>query len=144
MPKVVMERTMAVSVEALTRVILDFEKYPEFLPEVVGAKSIGVVQKGVQEVEFEIEVIKRFRYRLQFDLTTPNEVRWRLVDSNFFTANEGAWLLTAAAKKKTDVKYELEVGVKFLVPGFISKKLTQVSLPKLLDSFEARAKEMGK
>ncbi len=143
MPKVVLERTMSVSMEALKRVVLDFEKYPEFLPEVVGAKSIGALQKGIQEVEFEIEVIKRFRYRLQFDLTKPNEVRWRLVESNFFTANEGAWLLTPSSKKKTEVKYELEVGVKFLVPGFISKKLTQVSLPKLLDSFEARAEEMG-
>jgi coenzyme Q-binding protein COQ10 len=142
MPKVVQEVSMAVAAESLRRAILDFEKYPEFLSEVVAAKAHDKKSDGTQRVDFEIEVIKRFKYTLEFDLSAKDTIKWRLIDSNFFTANEGSWELTSAGDKKTDVVYSLEVGVKFLVPGFIAKKLTEVSLPKLLESFEARAKKM--
>ncbi len=144
MPKVVREKTMDVSLDALKRVILDFEKYPLFLGEVVVAKTKEAKQAGHQLVEFEIEVIKRFAYTLDFDLAGGDTIRWRLVDSNFFTANEGSWQLKAVGKDKVHATYELEVGVKFMVPGFVAKKLTEVSLPKLLDNFEARASKVSR
>ena len=142
MPKVVQERTMDVPIASLTRAILDFEKYPNFVSEVMAAKAHEKKGDGTQQVDFEIEVVKRFQYTLEFDTNTPNEIRWRLIDSNFFTSNEGAWILSSAGDKKTDVKYELNVGVKFLIPGWVSKKLTEVNLPRLLDSFEMRAKKL--
>ncbi len=142
MPKVVQQVSMAVPADALRRAIIDFEKYPEFLSEVVSAKAHEKKSDGTQRVDFEIEVVKRFKYTLEFDLGEKHELKWRLIDSNFFTANEGSWQLTPAGDKKTDVVYSLDVGVKFLVPGFIAKKLTEVSLPKLLENFEARAKKM--
>lgn len=140
MPKVVQERTMQVKADVLKRTILDFEKYPDFVSEVVSAKPHESKTPGHQLVDFELEVIKRFQYTLEFDLNKENEIRWRLVDSNFFTANEGCWMLTPVGDQ-TQVRYELNVGVKFLIPGWISKKLTEVNLPRLLDSFEARAKQ---
>lgn len=135
---------MGVSLDALKRVILDFEKYPLFLSEVIVAKTKDAKQPGHQLVEFEIEVVKRFKYTLDFDTTGGNVIRWRLVDSNFFTANEGSWDLKALGKDKVEAKYQLEVGVKFMVPGFVAKKLTEVQLPKLLDNFEARAAEVSR
>ena len=132
---------MAVSPEALRAAITDFKSYPEFVAEVVSAKA-QKPKGGKQKVSFQIEVIKSFEYTLEFDLSRENEIHWKLVDSNFFTTNEGAWILTPAKGGKTKVRYELEVGVKFLVPGFVAKKLTEVSLPKLLESFEERAKTL--
>ncbi len=142
MPKVIQERTMNVSADALRRVILDFEKYPEFVTEVVSAKNHERGASGGQIVDFEVEAIRRFRYTLEFDASQPNEVRWRLVDSNLFTANEGAWILKKLSDSETAVKYELEVGVKFLIPGWVAKKLTEVNLPRLLESFETRAQKL--
>lgn len=141
MPKVFQERTMQVSADALRRVILDFEKYPEFVSEVVTAKNRGPSASGGQLVDFEVEVLRRFRYTLEFDASKANEIRWRLVDSNLFTANEGAWVLKKVSDDETEVKYALEVGVKFLIPGWVAKKLTEVNLPRLLESFEERAKK---
>jgi len=135
---------MKVPLDALRRTILDFEKYPDFVSEVVSAKAQEPKPDGGQLVDFEVEVIKRFRYTLEFDTRKEDEIRWRLVDSNLFTANEGAWILKKVSDKETAATYELEVGVKFLIPGFVAKKLTEVSLPKLLDSFEARAKQRSK
>ncbi len=133
---------MGVSLDRLKRAILDFGKYPEFLPEVIAAKAHKASAKGFQKVDFEIEVVKRFKYTLEFDFSKAEQIRWRLLDSNFFTENEGVWLLKAVSENKTQVHYELNVGVKFLIPGFVAKKLTEVNLPHLLDSFEARAKEV--
>ena len=42
----------------------------------------------------------------------------------------------AMGPKATDVQYALEVGFGFLVPKFVAKKLTEVSLPKMFDNFE--------
>jgi coenzyme Q-binding protein COQ10 len=142
MAKVVQERSMDVSVDALRRAILDFEKYPDFLSEVVAAKAHEKKSDGTQLVDFELELVKRFKYTLEFDLTHSDEIKWRLIDSNFFTSNEGAWSLTPLGDKKTGVVYSLDVGVKFLIPAWISKKLTETNLPRLLDSFEARAKKL--
>ncbi len=142
MAKVVEHRTMAVSADALRRAILDFEKYPDFVSEVVSAKAHEKKSDGSQLVDFEIEVVKKFQYTLEFNLTNPNLLRWRLIESNFFTANEGSWELESIGDKQTKVTYSLDVGVKFLIPSWVSKKLTEVSLPRLLDSFESRAKKL--
>lgn len=134
---------MHVSESALQRVILDFEKYPEFLPEVMEARP-REARGGLQVVDFEIELIKRFQYTLEFDLQNPSHLKWRLLESNFFTSNEGAWILKSQGENLTQATYELEVGVRFLIPGWISKKLTEVNLPKVLEHFEARAKSLAK
>lgn len=72
------------------------------------------------------------------------EVRWKLVDSDFFKKNEGRWVLKEKGNNETEVHYELDVAVVFMVPSWIAKKLTEVNLPKMFESFEVRAKELAK
>ncbi len=140
--KVVREKEMNVPVAALWKVITDFEKYPDFVEEVVVAKSRPKTGQ-TQQVEFEIEVVKRFQYTLEFKLVENQELSWRLVESNFFKKNDGRWLLKDLGGGRTHATYELELGFGFLVPGWVTKKLTEVNLPKMLDNFEARAKKVG-
>jgi len=90
-------------------------------------------------VDFELEVVKRFQYALQFQTKKPTEVRWSLVESNFFKTNSGVWSLKSLGAVRTSVHYELDVSFGFLVPGWITKKLTETSLPKMFDSFETQA-----
>jgi ribosome-associated toxin RatA of RatAB toxin-antitoxin module len=134
------ERLFEVPVSTLFKTITDFEKYKTFLPEVV--ESVIVSGKGTDQVRvrFEIEVIKKFVYELDFTLIQDKEVRWKLVKSDFFKANQGKWVLTPEGNK-TQVQYELEVAVAFLVPGWIAKKLTESSLPQMFDKFEEQAKK---
>lgn len=138
MAQVVRDKTMKVTSKALFDTITDFKSYPKFLPEVKSAevKSGGSPKKKL--VTFEIEVVKRFSYTLEFLISEPSTVSWKLVDSNFFKTNEGKWELKEKGKS-TDVHYELEVGFGFFVPGFITKTLTEVNLPKMFDSFEKEA-----
>lgn len=141
MAKVVRDKEMNVPTPLLLRAITEAENYPKFLPEVVSAKKVSGTPEKYQ-VKFEIEVVKKFQYTLEFQSNGTDKVSWRLIESDFFKKNEGSWNLKSLGDKKTAVHYELDVDFGFLVPGFISKKLTEVSLPKMFDAFESRAKEL--
>ncbi len=141
MAKVVRDKEMNVPMTLLLKAIVEAENYPKFLPEVVSAKKVSGTNDKYQ-IKFEIEVVKRFQYTLEFQSNGADKVSWKLVDSDFFKKNEGSWNLKSVSDKKTAVHYELDVDFGFLVPGFISKKLTEVSLPKMFDAFESRAKEL--
>ena len=141
MPAVHREKVMDVPLAALYRAITDFDSYPEFLTEVVGVKRQG--KAGVTEkVTFELEIIKRFTYTLEFTIKENEEVSWHLVDSNFFKVNTGKWKLEPQGDKKVKAHYDLDVGFGFFVPGWVAKKLTEVNLPTMFDNFETRAKKL--
>lgn len=144
MAKVIKEKEMNVNAADLMAVIQDYENYPEFLPEVVGAEIVTKGKKKNTEVQFDLNLIKQFQYKLSFDEKSDTEVSWTLVDSDFFKANEGRWVLTPKNENTTLARYELEVGFGFLVPGFITKTLTETNLPGLLDRFEKRTLEVSK
>ncbi|NBT57737.1 hypothetical protein EBT16_03025 [bacterium] len=135
------EREFNVNTKALYQAITDFESYKTFLPEVVGSSIVS--GKGTEKVgvRFEIDLMKRFAYELRFHLVPEKEVRWELVESDFFKVNQGRWILTPQ-QRKTHVRYELAVGFGFLVPGWITKKLTESNLPQMFDKFETRALEI--
>jgi len=135
------ERLFQVPSEALYRVITDFDNYKTFLPEVVGSEVLSSKDGKVFRVRFEIDLMKRFSYELEFTLHPMKEVHWRLVESDFFKTNQGRWVLEAQPEA-TKVQYELEVGFGFLVPGWITKKLTESNLPTMFDKFEKRAQEL--
>jgi len=140
--KVTREREMPVSRAAIYEAITDFNSYPEFVSEVVSVKP-GPVEKGIQRVVFELEIVKRFQYTLEFNLS-DDDVSWKLVESNIFKKNDGRWRLTDKGPNATFVQYELDVAFGFLVPGWVTRKLTEVNLPKMLDGFEERAKKISK
>jgi ribosome-associated toxin RatA of RatAB toxin-antitoxin module len=144
MGQVLREKLMAVPAEALFKAITEFEKYPDFLNEVVSAKVVKKPSAHQVWIQFEIELVKKFVYTLEFSFKDKEEIAWKLIESDFFKKNEGRWVLTPKGANETDVHYELEVGVVFLIPSWISKKLTEVNLPKMFDSFESRAKEIAK
>lgn len=142
MAEVIRDKVMKVSQEALFSAITDFDKYPDFLPEVTGAKVVKRISPEKLHVKFEIEVVKTFVYTLEFQLKGQNEIHWKLIESDFFKKNEGKWVLKEKSKAETDVHYELDVAVVFLIPSWIAKKLTEVNLPKMFEAFEQRAQEL--
>lgn len=139
--QVVKEREFKVPVAALYKVVTDFENYKTFLPEVSGSEVLS--GKGTEKVrvKFEIDLMKRFAYDLEFHLIPEKEVRWKLLESDFFKVNEGRWIFSPQ-NQMTHVKYELSVQFGFLVPGWITKKLTENNLPQMFDKFEMKAKEL--
>ncbi len=142
MPQASRSIVINVSPENLLKVIDDYDKYPQFLPEV---KKITVANRTANsaEVTYEIEVIKRITYTLKLQ-SEGMTVRWSLVRGDLFKKNEGSWQLRADGPNRTHATYSLEVGIGgFIpVPKAIVDGLTEKQLPELLERFKTRAESL--
>ncbi len=115
----------------------DFENYPEFLPDV---KSVVVEKSGKNPVvTFEISVIKRIYYTLQFTLVPGKKISWTYVKGDLFKDNQGGWEFEAVGKGQTKVTYHVDVEFGIPVPSLITRKLVGSNLPSMLKRFKERA-----
>ena len=138
MAKVSLTKDLNVDQNQLFQAIVDYEKYPEFISEI---KSAKVISENPKRVQFTLELMKTFDYVLEFKETTPTDVSWKLVESNLFKKNSGGWKI----KKKGDkisATYSLDVEFGFLAPSFIVNKMVKKDLPKMIQQFEDRVKEL--
>jgi coenzyme Q-binding protein COQ10 len=124
--------------EKLFDVIVDYDHYAEFLPEVKEARSRN--RKGNEvDVDYGIDLVKRIRYTLHHVEERPRTVRWTFVKGDVMRDNHGSWTLEPTPDGKTRATYSIEVGVGPLVPRSIVNALVDQSLPKLLEAFKKRA-----
>jgi coenzyme Q-binding protein COQ10 len=125
-------------VEKVFRIISDYERYPEFLPEV---KRVSTSDRSGNRVKvhYEVEVIKRIKYTLELSEEPPHRVRWSFVEGELMRDNRGSWLLEAAGPDQTRATYSIEMALGPLVPKAIVKALVETSLPKMLEAFKKRA-----
>ena len=124
--------------ERVFDIIVDYDRYAEFLPEVKEARSRN--RKGNEvDVDYGIDVVKRIRYTLHHVEERPRSVRWTFVKGELMKDNHGNWTLEPTPDGKTRATYTIEVGVGPLVPRSIVNMLVDQSLPKLLEAFKKRA-----
>lgn len=122
-------------------IVIDFDAYPEFLDEVKGISILEMNAKTAQ-VEYEVQLIKSFKYMLDFEFVKNKSVKWRLVKSSFFKKNDGSWTLEPLDKgKRTKATYWVDIEMGF-VPQKIMTWLTQEQLPKMLKIFKERAESL--
>lgn len=134
-----------VSPDELREVILDFEKYPEFLPEV---KKIEVKERSATSAVVTFHVAVAFA---GFDVKTeytvryaigPTEIRWSLVSSPSITKNEGAWILEETDDGETRARYEATLESNLAVPPDVQALFVEEGLPKLMGHFRDRAEDL--
>lgn len=141
MPQVSRTEIFDIEVEKFYNLILDYELYPEFVD---GITRVSVLKKTAKsaEVEFEIDMIKTFRYTLKLSHSANKKVSWTLVEGDLFKKSDGFWELESLGKKKTKVTYSIDVDFKLLVPKMISQKLVDKSLPSMMQSYYKKAKSL--
>jgi len=138
------EKTIVINapISVVYDVIVDYEKYPEFLNEIEGIRILKR-QGNVVDVEYSANVIKRVKYSLQLTGTPHTSVRWTLLKASFMKSNNGGWRLEDLGDGTTKATYGLEVKVSRLVPGRIVDKLTVSTLPATLEAFKKRAESLN-
>jgi coenzyme Q-binding protein COQ10 len=131
-----------VSPDDLREVILDFDSYPEFLPEV---KSVDVKEKKKDGalVTFHIAIAfggfdVKTEYTVRYTIK-PLEISWKLESSPTLTKNEGAWKLEETDDGETIARYQAEVETNLGIPPEVQKLFVEESLPKLMTLFRDRA-----
>lgn len=128
-------------IEQIYAVISDFEKYPEFLPEVKATKVLK--EKGkTKTVQMSVSMIKDFTYNIIATLDEPHGLSWVLESGDVFKSNTGSWKLKSISPTQTQVTYEVGAEFKLFVPGAIAKKLIAVSLPQMLEAYKKRVAQV--
>jgi ribosome-associated toxin RatA of RatAB toxin-antitoxin module len=118
-------------------VITDYERYPEFLPEVKKTRTLN--RRGNEcDVQYEAEVVKRIKYTVHLKEERPTRVSWTYIDGDFMRDNTGGWVLEDLGDGKTKATYTVEITLGPLVPKSIINALVDTSLPKLLENFKKR------
>jgi len=134
-----------IPVERFYDLVVDYERYPEFVP---GIKACRVRDGGAEKhVEYELDLgVKRLRYVLRMEEVRPRRVAWSLVSGDLMKVSNGSWEL-ADENGRTRAHYSVEIQISRppLVPQAlidrVSDELTKVQLPRTLEAFKARAEK---
>lgn len=133
------QRTITINapVEKCWSVISDYERYPEFLPEVKKIRTFN--RRGNEvDVQYEAEVVKVIKYTVHMKEEGPKKLSWSFIDGEFMKDNKGGWVLEDGGEGKTKATYSIAVEVGMLVPKTIINALVDTQLPKLLENFKKR------
>ncbi len=133
--------------EKVFDLVVDYERYPEFVP---GIRACRVRNEGGEKhVEYELDLgVKRIRYVLRMAEKRPTSVSWSLVSGDMMRVSNGSWGLSrAGAKTRAVYTVEIQISRPPLVPQMIvdrvGDELTRIQLPRTLEAFKARAEGGG-
>src|SRR5947209_6859247 len=79
--------------DKLFDVIADYEKYPEFLPEVKKVKvehGTGAIKEVTYTVDIKAKVIN---YTLRHTAERPTKLAWTMIKGEMMKGNDGTWAL---------------------------------------------------
>ncbi len=138
MPKITKAIDIKSPIEKVFKLILDFESYPEFLPEVKSARILKKSSAHI-EVEFIVNLIVESNYALKFSPKRPNVISWTMIKGKNMKSNTGSWELSSKGKELTHVIYNVEIEFDWFVPSSVARSLMENSLPKMLENFKSRA-----
>ena len=132
-------------VERMFALIMDFDRYPQFVPGVKACRPKAPAPDGSIDAEYEVDVgVRTIRYVLRHRPVPPTALTWSLVSGEWMKVLNGAWEL-ADAGGKTRARYSIEAQITkpMLVPQSvvdrISDELTRVQLHRVLDAFKTVA-----
>lgn len=128
--------------EKILAVLKDYESYSEFMD---GVSSVKIESRDGNQVKakYDLNVIKTFSYILNLT-ENENGVSWTFDSGDIFSVNNGSWELNDLGDGTTEVTYniEVEIKIKMMGTGMITKKLVNTSLPSMMKSVEKRAQSL--
>lgn len=140
--KATREAVFHAPIDKVWAAISNYDSYPEFVD---GVSSVKILDRdnGTVRVEFCLNLIKKFTYILKMEEQASNKIAWSFEKGDIFKVNSGSWEFKDLGDGTTGVVYNVEIEVKGFFPGagMIVKTLTEVNLPKMLLSYEDRAKK---
>lgn len=120
------------------KIVTDYPSYPQFLSEVKECKVLKT-DGNKKLVEYNVSLIKNFKYTLWMTENEPDSVTWEFAGGDIFKTMKGSWKIEDQAGK-CKVTYFVEATFGLLVPGFVTKGLLDVNLPNMISAYHKRIK----
>jgi coenzyme Q-binding protein COQ10 len=142
MPTAQLSIDVDVTPERFLSVLRDYERYPEFQPDV---KSVRVMSRGegVVHVGFAIDAkLALIEYTLEHRDEGPTRIAWRLVEGQLVRHNSGAWELAPLPGDRTRATYRIDIAFAGPTPPGLERALEEKGLPRMLANFKARAEKL--
>lgn len=139
--------TIDAPVGAVFSVLVDFERYPEWVPDLKATRVVHRDDEGRGlEVEFRAAAMGRSTsYRLAYDYgDAPSRLGWRLAEGDIQRELDGNYHLAPAPghPDRTEVVYDLSIDLIVPVPGFVKRRaesrIVKAALEELKKRVESR------
>ena len=147
MPKASVKRLIECKKEDLINLVLDIEKYPEFVPFCYAAKIYETSEKDNQ-----IKIIADLTIgKGPFKDTYKSDVRYNKDEDIIFVTNidgplnhlENKWFFKQK-KENTEISFDINFEIENRFLNIIMEKSFQFGLNKIADSFQKRANDLFK
>ena len=147
MPKASVKRLIECKKEDLINLVLDIEKYPEFVPFCYAAKIYETSEKDNQ-----IKIIADLTIgKGPFKDTYKSDVRYSKNEDIIFVTNidgplnhlENKWYFIQK-KENTEISFDINFEIENRFLNIIMEKSFQFGLNKIADSFQKRANDLFK
>ena len=145
MPKASVKRLIKCRKEQLINLVLDIEKYPEFVPFCLGSK----IHKSNQQGDLLLIVADLTIGKGPFKDTYKSDVRFNTKKDEIYVTNldgplkhlENKWFFKEE-KQSTEVLFEVDFELKNEFLNIVMTKSFQFGLDKIADAFEKRAQSL--
>ena len=145
MPKASVKRFIECKKEQLIDLVLDIEKYPDFVPFCMGAK----VHERKEQGDLLLIIADLTIGKGPFKDTYKSDVKFNKKKDSIYVTNldgplkhlENKWQFKEE-NKVTEVSFEVDFELKNDFLNIVMTKSFQFGLDKIADAFEERAKEL--
>ena len=145
MPKASVKKLIECKKEQLIDLVLDIEKYPEFVPFCIGAKVYEKKEKGnLLIIVGDLTIGKD-----PFKDTYKSDVRYNKKESSIYVTNidgplkhlDNKWHFTQE-NNVTEISFDVDFELKNKFLNIVMTKSFQYGLDKIADAFQERANKL--
>ena len=145
MPSASIRKKISCSKENLIKMVLDIEKYPEFVPWCLNSKIHAIKDKGdVIEIIADLTIGKNFFNETYKSFVTYN----KNLDSIIVFNEDGPlkylknkWIFTQIGEN-SEIDFQIDFELKNKILNLLMIKSFDIGLKKIADAFENRAIEL--
>ncbi len=135
-------RIVEAGAERMFDVVIDIERYPEFLPWVVGAR---VLERGANELVAELVADvagRRIAFRTRDVFERPRSIGIRLEEGPFRFL-ESTWRFRDLAPARCEVHFSIEFAFASRWLELLAGPMFDLAARRMVGAFEARVRALG-
>jgi len=142
MPKASIKKEISCSKENLIKIVLDIEKYPEFVPWCINGKIYNKKDKGDKiEITADLTIGKSFLKETYKSFVIFDKLSNSIIVTNIegpLKYLKNKWFFKSIGKN-SEINFQIDFELKNKILNIIMIKSFDIGLKKIADAFERRA-----